>query len=91
MSRHRLHPSIPTQLIEPVWKKETKLWSEEAQEVHPLEGKKLNQRWILWFHEMDDHRDVGRLLFRRKMGRAPKLLQPLHPQLLDQVDLGSFG
>jgi len=56
MSRHRLHPSIPTQLIEPVWKKETKLWSEDAQEVHPLEGKKLNQRWILWFHEMDDHR-----------------------------------
>ena len=53
--RHRVHPSVPTKLIEPVWSNNNELWCSDLDgSKSSLEDKKLNQRWTLWFHEVDD-------------------------------------
>jgi len=55
-TRHRVHPSVPTKLLEPLWGKQTNIWtSADAPKSH-LEDKKLNFQWTLWYHEVDDHR-----------------------------------
>lgn len=56
MSRNRVHPSVPTKLIEPLWShpNSSQIWSDNSTLESSLEEQKLNQRWVMWYHDVDE-------------------------------------